>query len=309
MLKAKCLVDTMSEVLACFACFTYYVTEHLASSLDFATTITVTYLNGTTGNYTTFVTPACRATCVGYQLNELTPAEPETRSISKLFGVCKLSLLEPISRPLTHVSLAVYFILVVRVICLSLELNVLDRIMRRFDEMAGGSQVTPVSGGGAKKAFGELSKDEFGEWLTTEGFEAYVEKCTAVGPKMLDDASITEAEIQEVVELPALVRRKLAAAIKRAVVEGVELGNGEGGGGQSEELRLPTSSKGAAAAMEHSSEVVHAAASVLDGVSLWFLFTSFVVATDSVAQGLGALQLGDVDSALELTYQNTHFLD
>jgi hypothetical protein len=88
-LKAKCLVDTMSEVLACFACFTYYVTEHLASSLDFATTYTITYLNGTTGNYTTFVSPGCRATCVGYQYGDLAPAEPETRSISKLFGVCK----------------------------------------------------------------------------------------------------------------------------------------------------------------------------------------------------------------------------
>jgi hypothetical protein len=54
---------------------------------------------------------------------------------------------------------------------------------------------------------------------------------------------------------------------------------------------------------------VHAAAGVLDGVSLWFLFTSFVVATDSVATGLGAIQQGGLDPALEMKGQNTHFLD
>ena len=109
---------------------------------------------------------------------------------------------------------------------------------------------------------------------------------------MLADADITEDDIGSFGEFPAFMKKKLVAATKKAVEEGVHVEGGAGAGGEGEEegeletRKAMTLKATKAEAKKQVSNATSAAAGVFSGVSFMFLFISFLVALDSVANGI-----------------------
>jgi hypothetical protein len=259
-----------------------------------------------TGNETiTYETTVCLATCIGWNYDDEPPVhEDDLMSRGNLVGLFAV-------------------LTAFRLLCLGIEVAALTKAQEKFNELtrssSSGSSVTPVLGSsGATKPFAELTKEELRAWMVEAKFGSYAEGFDKIEAHML--VGVTEDDIKDFGNLPAVFRRNAASAIQKAVEEGVEVGKGaaevleEGVGGVVEEgegeggMRKLQTSRGAqlarsaaGAAQKQASRMTDEAASVFTRVNTAFLVFSFVIALESVLAGLRLCALTPTREGITVT--------
>jgi len=275
LLKSKALVDSMSELLAGISMFTLFAAEKEIREWNGVGLLNVTYLEDL--NATNFVSTFCLSTCVGWNVNDGVPPPEITRS--------RTDLLQLIS-----------FTTTVRVLCLGLEVTMLNMIQAKFEEMGAmnANKVVPIAG--EKKKFGDMTNEELESWLIVKGFEAVIRgfRKWRVGASMLNDEQISERDIAGFGDFSDMITRKLVVAIKEAIEDGVEGAGGGGTEGSGNKTKAVETRSGMArqieatrqVAVQQVSDVAEAAASVVASVSVPFLVVSFFLGAASIVCAL-----------------------
>ncbi|GMI30416.1 hypothetical protein TeGR_g8439, partial [Tetraparma gracilis] len=207
LLKSKAMVDSLSEVLAGFAACAIFAVETEIRRSSFVHMMNVTMV---TGNGTiTYETTYCLATCIGWNYDDEPPVhEDDIMSRGNLVSLFAV-------------------LTAFRLLCLGIEVAALTKAQEKFNELtrssSSGSSVTPVLGSsGATKLFAELTVEELQAWMVEAGLQNIVAhpEFAKVEAHMLAD--ITEEDIADFGDFPAVFRRKAAKAIEKAVREGVQ---------------------------------------------------------------------------------------
>ena len=165
-----------------------------------------------TGNETiTYETTFCLATCIGWNYN-VEPPLHEDNIMSRGNLVSLFAVLTAF-----------------RLLCLGIEVAALTKAQEKFNELtrssSSGSSVTPVLGtAGATKPFAELTVEELRAWMVEAGLQNIVAHPEFAKVKAHMLADITEEDIADFGDFPAVFRRKAAKAIEKAVRKGVQVG-------------------------------------------------------------------------------------
>ncbi|GMI54295.1 hypothetical protein TeGR_g3486, partial [Tetraparma gracilis] len=245
LLKSKAMVDSLSEVLAGFAACAIFAVETEIRRSSFVHMMNVTMV---TGNETiTYETTFCLATCIGWNYDDEPPLhEDDIMSRGNLVSLFAV-------------------LTAFRLLCLGIEIAALTKAQEKFNALhneltRSNSSVTPVLGtAGATKPFAELTAEELRAWMVEAGLQDIVAHPEFAKVKAHMLADITEEDIADFGDFPAVFRRKAAKAIEKAVREGVQ---------------------------KQASRMTDEAASVFTAVSTAFLLVSFVMALESVLSGL-----------------------